>query len=113
DVFGNGMLLSKHTRLCAAFNHRHIFIDPNPNESKSFEERQRLFNLPQSSWEDYKSDLISAGGGIFSRDLKSINITPQMAERFGITASKLTPTELINALLKAPVDLIWNGGIGT
>ncbi|MEC8012158.1 MAG: NAD-glutamate dehydrogenase [Pseudomonadota bacterium] len=113
DVFGNGMLLSKHTRLCAAFNHRHIFIDPNPNESKSFEERRRLFNLPQSSWEDYKSDLISAGGGIFSRDLKSINITPQMAERFGITASKLTPTELINALLKAPVDLIWNGGIGT
>lgn len=113
DVFGNGMLLSQKIRLVAAFNHRHIFIDPNPHEATSYEERQRLFNLPQSSWEDYKTQLISAGGGVFGRDLKFIKITPQMAQRFQIKEEKLTPTALIHQLLQAPVDLIWNGGIGT
>jgi glutamate dehydrogenase len=113
DVFGNGMLLSDKIRLVAAFNHRHIFIDPTPNEALSFEERQRLFLLPQSSWEDYKSELISEGGGVYARDLKSITMTPQMAEVFGISEAKLSPTEFIHALLKAPVDLLWNGGIGT
>jgi len=113
DVFGNGMLLSRKIKLVAAFNHRHIFIDPNPNEEKSFEERERLFNLSQSSWEDYKSSLISEGGGIYARELKSITITPQMAKILSISAKKLSPNELIHQLLKAPVDLIWNGGIGT
>ncbi|WP_439888942.1 NAD-glutamate dehydrogenase [Pseudomonas sp. MBLB4123] len=113
DVFGNGMLLSEQLQLVAAFNHLHIFIDPNPDAGSSFIERQRLFNLPRSSWADYDTSLISAGGGIFLRSAKSIAISPQMKERFAIQADKLTPTELLNALLKAPVDLIWNGGIGT
>ncbi|OBX57810.1 glutamate dehydrogenase [Moraxella lacunata] len=113
DVFGNGMLLSKNIRLVAAFNHLHIFIDPNPDAKASFEERERLFNLPRSAWTDYKAELISEGGGVFNRTDKAIAITPQMKERFDIAEDSLTPNELLNKLLKAPVDLIWNGGIGT
>ncbi|MBL4610364.1 MAG: NAD-glutamate dehydrogenase [Pseudomonas sp.] len=113
DVFGNGMLLSRSLKLVAAFNHQHIFIDPDPDPEASFEERQRLFDLPRSSWTDYDSKLISAGGGIFERSLKQITLTPQMRTLFDIKAEKLTPNELIHNLLKAPVDLIWNGGIGT
>ena len=113
DVFGNGLLLSDKLQMVAAFNHLHIFIDPNPDAASSFVERQRLFDLPRSSWTDYDASLISAGGGIFPRSAKSIAISAEMQQRFDIKASKLTPTELIHALLKAPVDLIWNGGIGT
>ncbi|MDN4543740.1 MULTISPECIES: NAD-glutamate dehydrogenase [unclassified Pseudomonas] len=113
DVFGNGLLMSDKLKLVAAFNHLHIFIDPNPEPASSFAERQRLFDLPRSSWSDYDTSLMSEGGGIFSRSAKSIAISPQMQERFDIKADKLTPTELLNALLKAPVDLLWNGGIGT
>ncbi|MGD8176535.1 NAD-glutamate dehydrogenase [Marinimicrobium sp. ARAG 43.8] len=113
DVFGNGMLLSRHIGLVAAFNHLHIFIDPEPDVERSFEERQRLFSAQGSSWQDYDTSLISEGGGVFSRDAKSIAITEPMRQRFDIQAENLTPTELIHALLKAPVDLLWNGGIGT
>ncbi|MEW5248469.1 NAD-glutamate dehydrogenase [Microbulbifer sp. 2201CG32-9] len=113
DVFGNGMLLSEHICLRAAFNHLHIFIDPNPDATTSFAERQRLFALPRSSWRDYETGLISKGGGVFDRRVKSIAITPEMKAAFAIEADRLNPNELINALLKAPVDLIWNGGIGT
>ena len=100
-------------QLVAAFNHLHIFIDPNPNPATSFVERQRMFELPRSAWTDYDTSIMSEGGGIFSRSAKSIAISAQMKERFDIKADKLTPTELLNALLKAPVDLLWNGGIGT
>jgi glutamate dehydrogenase len=113
DVFGNGLLMSDKLQLVAAFNHLHIFIDPNPNPATSFVERQRMFDLPRSAWSDYDTSIMSEGGGIFSRSAKSIAISPQMQERFDIKADKLTPTELLNALLKAPVDLLWNGGIGT
>lgn len=113
DVFGNGMLLSEHICLVAAFNHMHIFIDPNPDAAKSFIERQRLFTTPKTTWADYDTSLISPGGGVFNRDLKTIAITPEMKSVFGIYEDQLTPTELITGLLKAPVDLIWNGGIGT
>ncbi|HTF95240.1 MAG TPA: NAD-glutamate dehydrogenase [Cellvibrio sp.] len=113
DVFGNGMLLSNAIQLVAAFNHQHIFIDPNPDSLVSFAERQRLFKLPKSTWDDYEKSLISEGGGVFNRNAKSIVISPQMRTRFVIDAASLTPTELINELLKSPVDLIWNGGIGT
>lgn len=113
DVFGNGLLRSKTLKLVAAFNHQHIFIDPNPDPELSYAERDRLFQLPRSSWSDYKQELISTGGGIFLRSAKSIRLTPQMKERFDLSADAMTPTELISALLKAPVDLIWNGGIGT
>ncbi|UJF24419.1 NAD-glutamate dehydrogenase [Suttonella sp. R2A3] len=113
DVFGNGMLRSRKIRLQAAFNHLHIFIDPAPDAARSWEERDRLFNLPRSNWADYDASLISQGGGVFSRTEKSIAITPEMKEVFAIEEDKLTPTELIHQLLKAPVDLIWNGGIGT
>ncbi|WLH33381.1 NAD-glutamate dehydrogenase [Pseudomonas sp. FP2196] len=113
DVFGNGLLMSDKLQLVAAFNHLHIFIDPNPNPATSFVERQRMFDLPRSAWTDYDTSIMSEGGGIFSRSAKSIAISPQMKERFDIKADKLTPTELLNALLKAPVDLLWNGGIGT
>ncbi|MCB1691750.1 MAG: NAD-glutamate dehydrogenase [Pseudomonadales bacterium] len=113
DVFGNGMLLSKQICLVAAFNHLHIFIDPNPDPASSFKERKRLFDTPRSSWSDYNAKLISKGGGVFNRAAKSIPITPEMRKRFGISESSLTPTRLINALLKAEVDLLWNGGIGT
>ncbi|MDV6011988.1 NAD-glutamate dehydrogenase [Haloechinothrix sp. LS1_15] len=115
DVFGNGMLLSEHIRLVAAFNHLHIFIDPEPDAAWSFRERQRLFELPRSSWEDYDRSLISTGGGVFSRDAKSIAITPQMRVTLGLgdEVTQLTPTELIRAILCAPVGLLFNGGIGT
>ena len=118
DVFGNGMLLSEHIRLVAAFNHKHIFIDPNPDAATSFEERQRLFTLPRSSWADFNKKLISKGGGIFLKSAKSIRISPEMQLRFDINSSMMTnttmtPADLISTLMKAPVDLIWNGGIGT
>ncbi len=114
DVFGNGMLLSEHIRLVAAFDHRHVFIDPSPDAAASFAERRRLFDLPRSSWDDYDKSLISAGGGVFPRHLKSIEVTPEMAEVLGIKGVQtMTPAELIHAILLAPVDLLWNGGIGT
>jgi glutamate dehydrogenase len=113
DVFGNGMLLSRHIRLVAAFDHRHIFLDPAPNAATSFAERERLFKLPRSSWADYDASLISTGGGIFARSAKSIALTPQVREVLAISAESMTPTELVNAILKAPVDLLYNGGIGT
>lgn len=113
DVFGNGMLLSQRIKLIAAFNHLHIFIDPNPDTASSFAERERLFKLPRSTWADYDVSLLSDGGGIFSRQDKSIDITPQMQQIFGIEQTSLTPDAFIHALLQAPVDLIWNGGIGT
>lgn len=115
DVFGNGMLLSKHIRLVCAFDHRHVFLDPNPDAATSFKERQRLFKVPRSSWADYDAKLISKGGGVFSRAEKSIKLTPEVKQALGIDASvdSLSPTELISAALKAPVDLLWNGGIGT
>ena len=113
DVFGNGMLLSKHIRLAAAFDHRHIFIDPDPDPTKSWDERKRLFDLPRSSWADYDAGLLSEGGGVWPRSAKSIALSPQAAARLGIGAASLTPNELISAILKAPVDLLYNGGIGT
>ncbi len=115
DVFGNGMLLSKHTRLLCAFDHRHVFLDPNPDAAISFKERQRIFDLPRSSWADYDAKLISKGGGVHARSLKSIDITPEVRAALGIDDSvkQLTPTELIHAALRAPVDLLYNGGIGT
>ena len=115
DVFGNGMLLSRHIRLIAAFDHRHIFVDPDPEAARSFEERQRLFELPRSSWEDYDPGLISAGGGVFSRQQKSIPISAQMHRALGIDegVTEMTPPDLIRTILRAPVDLLFNGGIGT
>ncbi|MDO6564496.1 NAD-glutamate dehydrogenase [Amphritea sp. 1_MG-2023] len=113
DVFGNGMLLSETISLVAAFNHMHIFIDPTPDVASAFTERQRMFALPRSSWADYNSKLISKGGGLFSRAAKWIEISPQMKQRFAISETRLSPNDLINALLKAPVDMLWNGGIGT
>ncbi|MDN3651382.1 NAD-glutamate dehydrogenase [Thalassotalea ponticola] len=113
DVFGNGMLLSKHICLQVAFNHMHIFIDPTPDSASSYVERERLFNLPGSSWDDYNRDLISEGGGIFSRAEKSIKLTPQMKQMLGTKKLSLSPNELIQHALKMKVDLIWNGGIGT
>jgi glutamate dehydrogenase len=113
DVFGNGMLLSPHILLLAAFDHRHIFLDPNPDAAKSFAERERLFKLPRSSWADYDASLISEGGGIHARSAKSIPITREVKQALDIQADALTPTELVNAILKAPVALIYNGGIGT
>ncbi len=115
DVFGNGMLLSEHIRLIAAFDHRHIFVDPDPNAARSWQERRRLFDLPRSSWEDYDPGLISAGGGVFSRQQKSIPISPQMRAALGIEdpADEVTPPTLMRAILQAPVDLLFNGGIGT
>ena len=113
DVFGNGMLLSEHICLTAAFNHMHIFIDPTPNSSSSFIERQRLFSTPGTNWSDYDTSLISTGGGIFLRSAKSIAISAEMKKAFNLNDDKMAPNDLIHALLKAPVDLIWNGGIGT
>ncbi len=115
DVFGNGMLLSEHIRLVAAFNHMHIFVDPDPDAASSFAERQRLFDLPRSSWDDYDRSLISEGGGIWSRSAKSIPLSVQVRAALGLpeTTTKLSPNELIHAMLLAPVDLLWNGGIGT
>ena len=113
DVFGNGMLLSDKIRLVAAFNHQHIFIDPNPDAAASFAERQRLFALPRSGWQDYDLTLISTGGGIFERCAKSISLSPEIRQALAIDAKRLTPNALIQAILKAPVELLWNGGIGT
>ncbi|MGK0500000.1 MAG: glutamate dehydrogenase [Oceanicoccus sp.] len=113
DVFGNGMLLSEHIQLVCAFNHMHIFVDPNPDAAASFIERKRLFELPRSSWEDYKTELISQGGAIFSRTAKYLDLSPETKKRFAIEQDRITPNEFIHAALKAPVDLFWNGGIGT
>ena len=113
DVFGNGMLLSRHIKLLAAFDHRHIVLDPNPDPEASFKERERLFKLPRSTWADYGVKLISKGGGIHARGAKSIPLTPEVKAALAINADAMTPTELVNAILKAPVDLIYNGGIGT
>lgn len=115
DVFGNGMLLSAHIRLVAAFDHRHIFLDPSPDPARSFAERERLFKLPRSSWADYDPSLLSAGGGIYPRTLKAITLTPQVRAALGLgeEVASLPPNALISAILKAPVDLLWNGGIGT
>ncbi len=113
DVFGNGMLLSKKTKLIAAFDHRDIFIDPKPDPAKSWKERKRLFDLPRSSWQDYDKKLISKGGGVFSRSAKAIPLTPEIKATLNITADSLTPSDLIKAILKAPVELFWLGGIGT
>jgi glutamate dehydrogenase len=113
DVFGNGMLMSRHLRLLGAFNHLHVFVDPDPDPEKSFAERQRLFHLPRSSWSDYDHALISAGGGVFERRSKSIGISPEMKRAFNIEADRLTPAELIHKLLTAAVDLLWFGGVGT
>lgn len=113
DVFGNGMIYSSNIKLLAAFDHRHIFLDPNPDAKKSFAERTRLFNLPTSSWENYNPELISPGGGVFKRALKSIPLSPEIKKALAIEADALAPNELICAILKAPVDLLFNGGIGT
>ncbi|MFC0350652.1 NAD-glutamate dehydrogenase [Undibacterium danionis] len=113
DVFGNGMLLSEQIKLVLAFDHRHIFIDPNPDVAKSFAERQRMFNLPRSSWDDYNKDLISKGGGVYPRGAKSISLSPEARAVLGIETAELTPVELLKAILQAPVDLLYNGGIGT
>jgi glutamate dehydrogenase len=113
DVFGNGMLMSKHICLLAAFNHLHIFVDPEPVAASSFVERKRLFDLPRSSWADYDRSLISKGGGVFDRGAKSIPISAEMKQRFGITENQLAPNALLTVILKAQVDLLWNGGIGT
>ena len=113
DVFGNGMLLSPQIKLVAAFNHLHIFVDPTPDVKKSYKERQRMFGLTRSTWNDYDKKLISRGGGIFSRKAKRIDLSPEIQKLLGIRDEHLTPNELIVHILKAPVDLIWNGGIGT
>ncbi|HEM47141.1 MAG TPA: NAD-glutamate dehydrogenase, partial [Alphaproteobacteria bacterium] len=113
DVFGNGMLLSEHIRLIGAFNHLHVFVDPDPDAKASFAERRRLFEMPRSSWADYDSSLISKGGGVFERRAKSVRVTPQMKAAFGIESDALTPAALIRAMLTAEVDLLWFGGIGT
>jgi glutamate dehydrogenase len=115
DVFGNGMLLSEKIRLFAAFDHRHIFLDPNPDSAKSFVERERMFALPRSSWDDYDKSLISAGGGVYARSAKSVPVSPEIKAVLGIRsdATHMAPTDLLSAILKAPVDLLWNGGIGT
>ncbi len=113
DVFGNGMLQSPHLKLVAAFNHLHVFLDPDPDPATSFAERHRLFELARSTWDDYDRSLISEGGGVHPRSAKSIRLTPQVQELLGIEAESLPPDRLIHALLQAPVDLLWNGGIGT
>jgi len=113
DVFGNGMLLSRKIQLVAAFNHQHIFIDPEPNMAVSFKERQRLFKLPRSGWSDYNTAIISKGGGVFSRQEKTVRLSPEMRHLLGTEETTLQPTQLIRLILKMPVDLLWNGGIGT
>ncbi|MEP1552134.1 MAG: NAD-glutamate dehydrogenase [Paraglaciecola sp.] len=113
DVFGNGMLLSKHTKLVVAFNHLNIFFDPDPNIETSYAERKRLFENPSLGWDDYDKSIISKGGDIFSRSAKSIKLSPEMKKSLGTKQASMTPNELIHAVLKMPVDLLWNGGIGT
>ncbi|MFN3818047.1 NAD-glutamate dehydrogenase [Blastomonas sp.] len=113
DVFGNGMLLSRAIKLVAAFDHRHIFLDPDPDPAKSWAERQRMFDLPRSSWDDYDKALISKGGGVFPRSMKSIPLTPEVREMLGVEGDEIEPAALISAILRADVDLLWFGGIGT
>lgn len=113
DVFGNGMLLSKHIKLVGAFNHMHIFLDPNPDPKSSFKERERLFKLPRSTWNDYDRGIISKGGGVYLRSAKVIPLSEEMQSILGVAQSEMVPIELIRALLRAKVDLLWNGGIGT
>jgi glutamate dehydrogenase len=113
DVFGNGMLLSKSIQLVAAFDHRHIFIDPDPDAAKSWQERARMFDLPRSSWDDYDKGLISKGGGVYPRDAKTIKLSKQAQKALGVDQAEFEPEALITAILKAPVDLLWFGGIGT
>ncbi|MGB0670252.1 MAG: NAD-glutamate dehydrogenase [Rhodospirillales bacterium] len=113
DVFGNGMLLSEHIRLKAAFNHLHIFVDPDPDPAASFVERKRMFDLPRSSWGDYDGKVLSKGGMIYDRSAKSLKLTPEIKAAFGFEADTMTPNELMRALLRADVDLLWFGGIGT
>ena len=113
DVFGNGLLREQTTKLVAAFDHRDIFIDPNPDPARSFAERKRLFDLPRSSWQDYDKSLISAGGGIYPRSLKEIVLSPEAQAAIGFAKEKATPAEVMNAILKAPADLLFFGGIGT
>jgi glutamate dehydrogenase len=113
DVFGNAMLRSPHIRLLAAFNHAHVFLDPDPDPRSSFAERERLFALPRSGWDDYDRSLISEGGGVYARTAKSIAVSDQVRDALGIEGESLSPNELISQLLRAPVDLLFNGGIGT
>ena len=113
DVFGNGMLLSEHIKLVAAFNHMHIFLDPDPDPAASYKERKRLFELPRSSWADYDQGVLSKGGSVYPRSAKSIELSPEVRRVLGVDAKAMTPNELIRVILKAPVDLLWNGGIGT
>ena len=113
DVFGNGMLRSRQLRLVAAFDHRHVFVDPSPDPEVAFAERKRLFELPRSSWADYDPTCISAGGGVYPRTLKSIELSPQARAVLGVPEGPMTPNQLVSTVLKAPVDLLWNGGIGT
>jgi glutamate dehydrogenase len=113
DVFGNGMMLSRHIKLIAAFNHMHIFLDPAPDPERSWAERTRLFNLPRSAWSDYDASLISAGGGVFERRAKAIPLSTEVRALFGITEESLSPSALIQVLLRHDVDLLWFGGIGT
>ncbi|WP_165856648.1 NAD-glutamate dehydrogenase [Marinobacter sp. JSM 1782161] len=113
DVFGNGLLRSEHAKLIAAFNHLHIFVDPTPDPKASFEERQRLFEMPRSSWTDYNADLISKGGGVFNRSAKSIPVSAEMKKLFNIKSDRVPPNMLISHILKAQADLLWFGGIGT
>ena len=113
DVFGNGMLLSRQIKLVAAFDHRHIFLDPDPDPAASWAERKRLFDLPTSSWADYDASLLSDGGGVYDRTEKQISLSPRVRERLGVDRETMNGNELIRAVLRAPVDLLWNGGIGT
>ena len=113
DVFGNGMLLSEHIQLVAAFNHLHIFVDPNPDSAATFVERKRLFATPRTTWDDFDKSLMSKGSAVYSRSAKSLQLTPEIMARFALEKNKVTPTELITAILVSSVDLIWNGGIGT
>jgi glutamate dehydrogenase len=113
DVFGNGMLLSRHIKLLAAFDHRHVFLDPGPDTAASFAERERLFNLPRSSWDDYDKRLISKGGGVYPRSAKMIPLSPEVRAALAIEAAELAPPDLLKAILKAPAELFYNGGIGT
>jgi glutamate dehydrogenase len=113
DVFGNGMLRSPHLKVIAAFDHRHVFLDPNPDPETSYRERKRLYDTPRSSWAEYDPALISAGGGVFARSAKSIEVSAEVRAVLGIADERLAPTDLIRAILRAPVDLLWNGGIGT
>jgi len=113
DVFGNGMLLSRHIRLVAAFDHRHIFVDPDPEPGRSYDERARLFRTAQSTWADYDRGLISPGGGVFSRTDREVPLSDEMRRALDVDADSLSPDELVRAVLEAPVDLLWNGGVGT